>query len=69
MNSRPIREFSPDASGFETLLEEEYKAISDVDKAFVKAIPSTIIFTTRSIGTIPNEQFAVPYNTGKEFDW
>ncbi|KOB72385.1 Uncharacterized protein OBRU01_12359 [Operophtera brumata] len=40
--SRPIREFSPDASGFETLLEEEYKAISDVDKAFVKAIPQSV---------------------------
>ncbi|CAF4944176.1 unnamed protein product [Pieris macdunnoughi] len=42
VNARPIQEFSPDASGFETLLEEEYKAISDVDKAFVKAIPQSV---------------------------
>ncbi|KOB70411.1 Uncharacterized protein OBRU01_16195, partial [Operophtera brumata] len=45
VNARPIQEFQPDAAGFESLLEEEYKAISDVDKAFVKfvkAIPQSV---------------------------
>lgn len=37
----PIREFSPDASGFVTLVESEYSAIVDVDKQYGKSVSAS----------------------------
>lgn len=41
VNSLPTKEFVVDASGYTQLVEQEYKAISDVDKYYAKSIPAS----------------------------